>query len=171
MTALVMAAPVPALACETEPDLIPLPGETAEALELRLDKTHEDQWVIRRYLRETHAYEKSSAVYIARVITTSGRSETRALGWATVQPLHAIKGRLVQDKRTLKQANWASCGHYGDGDAVFAPIGEIVFVFEGLPKSEQRPSGIDSIRAADARTSELLDALYQFGRQHPFKVP
>jgi len=41
-------------------------------------------------------------------------------------------------------------------------------VFEGLPKSEARPNGIDSIRTTDARTFELLDPFYQqFGNKNP----
>ena len=161
-----------ALACETEPSLARLPGETSEALEARLDKTHEDQWVIRRYQRETYAFENASAVYIARVVASDrGKSvpgQAPSLPRAVVQPLHAVKGRLPARNKTLVQTNWASCGNYGDGDAASAPVGEIVFVFEGLKRLEQRPNGIDSIRAANARTFELLDPLYQFGSEHPF---
>ena len=162
----------PALACETEPSLVRLPGETAEALETRLDKTHEDQWVIRRYWRESSDYEHAPIVYIARVLV-SDRSPTAPGGAlifprAVVQPIYPIKGRLPTASKTLVQTNLSSCGAYGDGDAASAPVGEIVFVFEGLTKLAQRPNGIDSIRAADARTFELLDPLYQFGSAHPF---
>lgn len=160
----------PVFACETEPDLVRLPGETDEAFEARLDRTHDDQWVIRRYLRETNAFEKSSTVYVARVVEQHrGQlpSEQVTMPWAVVQPLHAIKGTLPRSNRRLSVSALWSCGPYGDGDAAMTPAGTLVFVFEGLPKSEARPNGIDSIRTTDARTFELLDPFYQqFGSKN-----
>lgn len=162
----------PVLACETEPDLVRLPGETADAFEARLEKTHADQWVIRRYLRESKARENASTIYVARVVASNRGKATPnkapALPRVTVQPLHSIRGSLPPVRKTLAHTNWASCGNYGDGDAAWASVGEIVLVFEGLPRSEQRPNGIDSLLASDLRTFELLDPLYQYGSENPF---
>lgn len=164
-----VATATPAFACETEPDLVRLPGETDAAFEARSDKTHKDQWVIRRYLRETNDFEKASAVYVARVVEQHREQlppEKLTMPWAVVQPLHPIKGSLPASNRKLSVTALWSCGPYGDGDAALSPAGTLVFVFEGLPKSEARPNGIDSIRTTDARTFELLDPFYQqFGNK------
>lgn len=169
---LAATAASPALACETEPSLVRLPGETAEAFEARNQKTQADQWVIRKYWRESFAYKHASAVYIARVVTSdrpkSAPGQAPPLDHVTVKFLHAVRGRMPATERKLEVTARASCGNYGDGDAASASVGEIVFVFEGLSKSEQRPNGIDSILAADARTYELLDPLYEFGSEHSF---
>jgi hypothetical protein len=161
---------VPGVACETEPDVAALPGETPEALEARRTQIHTDQWVVRRYLREREAYKAASAIFIARVITSdlskSNPSTTRLPPRVTVQPLHEIKGALPAAHRTLTQTEWTSCGNHGDGDAPWATVGEIVFVFEGLPATQDRPHGIDSIRAVDARTTELLDPLYRWAKDN-----
>lgn len=168
MFALVAASPV--RACETEPDLVRLAGETNDAFEARLDKTHADQWVIRRYVRESSDVEKAPTIYIARVVEADladKSSDRMTMPWAVVQPLRAIKGSLPPSTRRLSVTALWSCGPYGDGDAALSPVGTIVFVFEGLPKSDARPNGIDSIRATDARTFELLDPYYQFATRKP----
>jgi hypothetical protein len=139
-------------------------GESDEAFEARLDKTHDDQWVIRSYLREANAVEKASAIYVARVIqrdVTQSPSDKVTMPWAVVQPLHAIRGSLPPGIRKLAITALWSCGPYGDGDAARSPVGTLVFVFDGMPRSEARPNGIDSIPTTNARTFELLDPFYQ----------
>ena len=84
-----------------------------------------------------------------------------------MQPLGSIKGDLPKQNRKLAMTGQTSCGNRGDGDAAAASIGTLVVVFEGLPKSEWRPNGMDSIRATDARTFELLDPLYAYGKPIP----
>ena len=164
------SATAPAIACETQPDISQLPGETPNEAALRFQKTFADQSIIDAYEREKYGLDHALLIYVAKVIKADvGHFSVPLDVWpsATVQPLAAIKGVLPKMSRHLVITALTSCGLRGDGDAANAALGTIVVVFEGLPKSEWRPNGLDSIRATDARTFELLDPIYPFGKPIP----
>jgi len=157
-------------ACETEPDRFRLPGETVKESEERFDKTHADQWVIRKFQRESGSFERATNVYLAIVLSSvpmdlSG--EKFIYPSSVVQPLLSIKGTLPAAHLKLSLKTPGSCDNIGDGDGVSAKAGAYVIVFEGLPKSNTRPNGIDSILASDALTFEILNPLYHYVVEHP----
>jgi len=164
-----IACAAPVFACETQPDISQLPGETAKDAAQRFQKTFADQGVIQKYERESFGLKNASVIYLATVVRLDRGHQgvglkTSVLPTATVKPLEAIKGSLPKANRELATSGLTSCGDRGDGEATTADIGTIVIVFEGLPKSEWLPNGIDSIRATNARTFELLDPLYPHGK-------
>ena len=157
-------------ACETEPDRFRLPGESETAAEQRFEKTDEDLWVIRSYYRETHSFEQAKRVYLARVLTSVPMDLSGAkyvYPSSVVQPLLAIKGDLPSSSKTLAMKTPGSCDSIGYGDGVSASPGTYVFVFEGLPKTDTRPNGIDSMHANQVRTFELLEPLSRYLESQP----
>ena len=156
----------PLVACETEPDFFILPGETKKQAEDRTEKTHSDQWVIRWYHEENYVTAKAPVIYIGKIVSVVAPKFTGSeITWpsARVQPLKAIKGSLPSSARTLtSKETGGSCGFIGDGDGAWGPVGKLIFVFEGLPKSEHHPNGIQSFNVSAARTFELLDPLAAF---------
>ena len=162
------------MACETAPDISQLPGESQKEAQQRFEETHNDQWVIRRYNREAHSFEKARVIYIARVIATNRGDGVGAKPSSRVQPVESIRGSLPTEQRTLTEVLGHSCSDfgdgYGDGQGSAAKVGTLVIVFEGLPKSEAKPNGIDSLNATSVRTYELLDPLYKHGKDVPDDV-
>lgn len=154
-------------ACEYDIDLARLPGETAEAFQAREERTYSDLEVIRSYTRETADFQQATKVYLGRVLSSNaGRfSDFSILPTAVVRPLLAVKGNLPGEDQTLSDVLWTSCGNHGDGDASRSTKDTLVYVFEGIPNSKIRPRGIDSLRAADVRSYELLTPLYEFGQK------
>lgn len=157
------------VACETAPDISQLPGETVKQAQERFAKTFSDQNVIRDYELETYSFKNATTIYIAKVVSSNrdrlkSDPERPALLATTVQPIRAIKGSLPASGRHLSVSSQTSCGDRGDGEATLASVGTLVVVFEGLPKSDWHPNGINSLIATSARTFELLDPLLEFGK-------
>jgi hypothetical protein len=172
--ATILAISSPTLACETAPSISQLPGETQKETYERFEKTHSEQWVIRRYQRESSSFKMAKSVYLAKVIASSRDQGTSVKPISKVQPIEAIKGTMPIGQRTLAEISNESCSDwgdgYGDGQGSAAKVGTLVIVFEGLPKSEYRPNGIDSLMAESVRTFELLEPLYKHGKEVPEDV-
>jgi hypothetical protein len=155
---------VPACACEWDPFLFQLPGETVEQASERSKKIHPDLEIVHHFHRETQDYETASVIYLARVISRKDddrRYETSAI----VRPLHSLKGALPTRDRTLTgQAAGGLCTDRGDGTGAFGTAGDLVVVFENVPRSENRPRGVDSFPAMEIRSIDLLDKLREFGK-------
>lgn len=157
----------PAQACELDPFLFQLPGETEAEAQERSDKILADHAVTRQYNRERDAFEKATLIYLARVASrTSGHFDPGQDGPSTrVHPLKSLKGSLPSNDRTLiYEVQPGACTDFGDGQGTISPVGTLVVVFEGLPKNRERPRGVDSFRAASIRTIPLLDLLRGYGK-------
>jgi hypothetical protein len=151
-----------------DPFLFQLPGETVEQVKARSKQIRTDHSVVRHYYREKYAFEKASAIYLGRVVSRVDW-DYKVTPWTlpstTVQPIAKFKGALPPtDQRLIDEAQSGTCTDYGDGHGAWAKVGELIVVFVGLPKSRERPNGIDSFRPTDIRTVELLDALRDFGK-------
>ena len=57
----------PAQACETDPFLFQLPGETEAMARERSDKIRTDHAIARQYNREKDAFESATLIYLARM--------------------------------------------------------------------------------------------------------
>ena len=151
-----------------DPFLFQLPGETVEQVKARSKQIRADHSVVRHYYREKYAFENASAIYLARVMSKvdwNYKTTPWTLPATTVQPIAKFKGDLPARNQTLTdEAQSGTCTDYGDGHGAWAKVGDLVVVFIGLPKSQERPNGIDSFRPTDIRIVELLDALRDFGK-------
>ena len=77
----------------------------------------------------------------------------------------ALKGDLPKTRRVLTdEAQAGMCTDVGDGEGSLTAINKLVVVFEGLPKSEHRPRGIDSFRASSVRSVPVLDLMRAHGK-------
>lgn len=156
----------PARACEFDPFLFQLPGETEAKAHERSDKILADNAVKRHFDRESYDFEKSALIYLARVFSrTAGNFASGVLPSTRVRPMASLKGTLPPDDQTLTdEAQSGMCTDIGDGHGARSYIGELVVVFEGLPKTGERPRGIDSFQVGSIRTFELLDRLREYGK-------
>jgi hypothetical protein len=143
-----------------------LPGETVEQANERSERVRTDRSIVHDYERETYDYENATRIYLARVISrTSGSWSEQTLPSTKVRPMHALKGQLPSGDQTLTdEAQSGMCSDVGDGRGAWSQVDDLVVVFEGLPKSEYRPRGVDSFRAQNIRTVELLDRLRDYGK-------
>ena len=151
----------PALACERDSGAVQLPGESKENFEYRMGDILSATSAYYTVSRQTDALENASLAYIA-VVKSSKRASESASGMyeTVVEPRKALKGRLPTKERLLKNPNTGGlCFDAGDGSGANGRPGDIVMVFEGLSKKDDRPNGIDSFLAVELRTIELLDAL------------
>ena len=159
---------LPVSACEQDPFLFQLRGETEADAQERSDKGSEDRSVVEHYQRETDDFEKAIRVYLAKVISrTHGRYEPGnvVLPSTKVRPVTAMKGSLPSEDRILTdEAASGMCSDLGDGEGAFANADDLLIVFEGLPITLERPRGIDSFHARHIRTIPLLDEMRKHGR-------
>jgi hypothetical protein len=164
-TALAFAAlPAPLHACEPEPFLFQLPGESVEAAEDRSSRILADNRILRRAGRENDAFKKAVNIYLARKIDTVVDPRTHARITA-VQPVHAIRGSAPRGQQRLRDDSVSGmCASVGDGDISDLPPGSYLVVFDGLPHDTFRPRGIDSFSVDSLRNGDLLDALTKLGR-------
>ena len=158
----------PALACERDPFLFQLPGETEADANERSDNVRAAFRAIEHANRESYAVQNSTLIYLARVVLkTPGRSTSaeRNLPSTRVRPLASLKGTFASADRTLTdEAASGMCTDIGDGQGALSGVGKLVVVFEGLPKTSERPRGIDSFEAGSIRTVPLLDWLRGHGK-------
>ena len=151
----------PARACERDPYEFRLPEETEAQAKAREKTTAYEQRLGLRFAREARAFEMASDVYVARVVRQFP-SGVVAGKWmpprATIKPIKALKGTFKPGERELiiEADAGIACEDRGDGYAAYATVGTTVVVFEGLPVSQARPRGIDSLPASDIRTVPLL---------------
>ena len=119
------------------------------------------------YLRVEAHMKNAPVVYLARVLQSEDFQRNKFVYHASIQPLKALKGAMP-DKRQLISANQSSCGWAdGDGDATFAKPGELVVIFEGLPKRKERPRGVDSVRMIEVTYGSLLDPVQEWLATQP----
>jgi hypothetical protein len=161
-------ASVRAAACEKDPFIFQLPGESVADAHERSDRVSEVLSVVEEYERETYDFKNAPIVYLARVTSkTEGNASdgVRDLPSTRVQPIAPLKGDLPSRGTTLTdQAASGMCTDVGDGEGSWAEVGKLVVVFEGLPKSQHRPRGVDSFSASPIRTVALLDLLRAHGK-------
>jgi hypothetical protein len=163
-----LAFATPVMACEQDPFLFVLPGESLSVAKKRSKAIESDRDVIRSYHREEYAAENAKAIYLGRVVSSEETTYMK-LPWTVpstkVEPTKSLKGELPRDRQQLiDEAQTGTCTHYGDGHGAWAKVGDLVVVFVGLPTSAARPNGIDSLMPSEIRTIGLLDALRAAGR-------
>ena len=155
---------VPAQACEPEPFLFQLPGETVDAAEERSTTILADNKVFRRVDRENDAFKKARNIYLARIVATTEDPRTRDR-ITEVRPVGAIRGSAPSANQRLRDHGTRGlCATVGDGDISYLPRGTYVVVFDGLPHDTYRPRGIDSFAVDSVRNADLLGALMKFGK-------
>ena len=160
----VCVASAEAQACEYDPFLFQLPGETVELAQSRSDRIMADASVLRRVDREEGAFKRASNIYLARKVATLNDPKTKD-ALITVRPVHSVRGSLPRGVQTLRFDYGFSgmCGSVGDGDTRHLSDGSYLIVFEGLPRNEYRRRGIFSIDVNLVQNTSLLDALRSFG--------
>ena len=158
-----------AVACEFEPWLFQLPGETEQATRDRSDQIMRDGGAVRHFAREEFDLKNAKTIYVARVIASSRGQGIDAQPMSTIEVVDVISGKPTSTRRTLVETRERGCSNWGDGDGdgqgVGAPVGELVIVFEGLPRSTELPNGTDSVRATSVRHVELLERLSKYGKE------
>lgn len=158
----------PALACEIDPFLFQLPGETESDAHERSDQMIDDHEVVSLYNRELSNFENAKTVYLARVVQRQPGSYTSGrvtLPSSRVHPIVSLKGAMPPEDRTLTgEGAGGMCTDVGDGFGAFSEVGSLVVVFEGVPKTFIRPRGLDSFQAKAIRTIPLLDELRKHGK-------
>jgi hypothetical protein len=158
-------------ACEKDPFLFLLPGETETDAVKRSEQIRSDFSIVERVDRESWAFEHAKTIYLSRILSrslgelSSDSSKWIALPSTRIQPIHALKGQLPSTDETLTdEAESGMCTDIGDGHGSWSNENELVVVFVGLPKTQYRPRGIDSFKVSEIRTPELLDKLREFGK-------
>jgi hypothetical protein len=161
-------APVRAAACEKDPFIFQLPGESEADAHERSDRVRKDLSVVESYERESYDFKNASRIYLARVVSrTSGSFDgnVKILPSTRVHAIAALKGDLPSTERILTdQGESGMCTDVGDGEGSWTEVNKLVVVFEGLPKSEYRPRGMDSFGASSIRTVPLLDLMRVHGK-------
>ena len=158
------ALPTRAAACEYDPFLFQLPGETAQTAEARSDRILSDYAIIHRASRQAYAYQKAKAIYLGRKLSTTRDPNSHA-EVTTVRPIGAIRGPLPKGLQKLRDdAASGMCDTVGDGDVSDLAAGTYVVVFEGLPEDSYRRRGKDSFDVSAIRNTDLLDAVRKFGK-------
>jgi len=166
--AICIAFTAPAMACEQDPFLFVLPGESLSIAQERSKSIGSDLDIIRSYDREEYAAGNAKAIYLGRVVSSEETTYMK-LPWKVpsteVEPIKSLKGELPKGHQQLiDEAQSGTCIDYGDGHGAWAKVGDLVVVFVGLPISDARPNGIDSLMPNEIRTISLLDALRAAGR-------
>ena len=127
-----------------------------------------DHETVRLYNRELATFQNATTIYLGRVVARTRGSYIAGNVTdpsTTVRPIAPLKGAPASDDRVLTgEAAGGLCTDRGDGLGAFADNGDLVVVFEGLPKSDDRPRGIDSFQAKAIRTISLLDELRKHGK-------
>jgi len=164
-----LTAASPAFGCEKDSPTARLPGYSDQQAEDRAYKLWSDWDVIWHYNRTKALIDEASAIYLARV----SRVESVKDGildrfTTTVEPLSAIKGVKPVESQTLQGTTPSSCdAANGDGDGVYTGKEDLIIVFEGVAKRDDRPRGIDSVRVSETRNIELLDQVQAWLNSQP----
>ena len=110
-------ASTPVVACEVDPFLFLLPGETELTAQMRSNRISSDHRTVQQYEREKRDLEKAEAIYLARVEErTLGDFKSRIPPSTSIRPIHALKGSLPLGLRTLTdQDEGGMCSDVGDG--------------------------------------------------------
>jgi hypothetical protein len=156
--------PTPGMACEIDTGAVRLPGESEEEYSKREYQILRDKGAHYNVSRQSAAFEEARTIYVAVVKSSASSLVSSSSQYeAIVEPKRAIRGSLPSEDRRLVNPNTGGmCFEAGDGSGANAAPGEIVVVLEGLSKTEWRPNGIDSFRATESPTYELLEALAKY---------
>ena len=150
-----------ASACERDPYEFKLPEETGAQAKAREKKTSDEQRVGVLFDREMRAFETATSIYVGQVVRQSPAGSV-AGKWSpprtVIRLAKAVKGTPnLRERELISEADAGGwCEDRGDGYAAYAPVGTTVVVFEGLPVTQRRPRGIDSLMASQIRTAPLL---------------
>jgi len=159
----------PAIACEYVTWPFQLPGETEKDARERSEQILSDQLTNTHFRREEFDLKNAKTIYIARVVSNNREQDVRIRPAAMIEAVEAIKGKLPTGTRSLAETEQHSCSNWGDGhgdgEGTAAPVGSLIIVFEGLPKSQDKPNGVDSLRATSIRSGALLDRLSKYGKE------
>jgi hypothetical protein len=163
-----IAASSSAHACEYDPFLFQLSGETVQEAQKRSDQIFSDYRIKQHFDREKIDFDSAALVYLGRVVST-GRTTSNAgrkgLPFTSVHPLTSFRGKLPKANEMLvDELEGGMCSDVGDGLGADRSVGDLVVVFEGVPKTEFRPRGVDSFQVSSIRTLELLDWLRKQGK-------
>lgn len=164
-----------AQACERDSFLFQLPGESEAVAEKRSDQIDEDYRIKEHFEREDRDFKAAKIIYLARVISRAPIVSSTGLTGSstTVRPIASFRGTLPSSDETLQDSGEAGgmCTDIGDGRGAMSSVGDLVVVFEGLPKELKnpygfidRPRGKDSFDVSSIRTIELLDWLRDQGK-------
>lgn len=157
-----------ARACEVDPFLFQLPGETLADAQERSAQTWADHKTVQLYNRELASAENATTIYVGRIVAQRQGSYVPGKltdPSTTVRPILSLRGKPSSGDRVLTgERAGGLCSDRGDGFAAFANVNDLVVVFEGLPRSVDRPRGIDSFGAKAIRTVPMLDELRKHGQ-------
>lgn len=164
LATLAIAAASPAYGCEHiwEQETPKLPGETDAEYSNRLNRFADEVRAAYFFNEQGSRLRDAKSAFLAIVEDVSIVDEKKGLRKAVVRPLVSITGELPKQNLTLADEFLTSCGMTGDGDATQAKKSALVFVFASLSGLPNRPRGIDSIMAIDARHPLLTHALYEY---------
>lgn len=162
--ATLLAATSSAEACEMDSGAVQLPNETTKDFEYRAGEVLSARFAELAIKREEWAYRNAPVAYFAMVKSSANPLESKSGFYeAEVQPKKSLKGTIPTENRKLLNPNTGGlCEDEGDGGGASGRTGSLVLVFEGLPKSESRPNGIDSFEARQVRSRTLLDAIAKY---------
>jgi hypothetical protein len=159
-------------ACERDPFLFQLPGESEAVAAKRSEQIGSDYRVQEHFERENQDFETAKLIYLARVVSRSAPGP-RGVGPSTVvHPIAAFRGTLPSNNQTLQDMGATGmCTDIGDGKGAWGAVGDLIVVFEGLPEGlknaygfNARPHGKDSFDVSSIRTVDLLDWLRDQGK-------
>jgi hypothetical protein len=154
----------PSRACQYDPFLFQLRGETEDQARARSAEIFADFRVKERLDREQHDFHSAERIYLALVVPNR-LADTAGFPSTRVRPLSSFKGALPTEELNLVDQTLAGiCTDMGDGLGVKSAAGNLVVVFEGMPKTAYRPRGVDSFQVSSIRTVALLDWLRKLGK-------
>ena len=157
-------------ACETDPFLFQMPGETVAQANERSKQIADSFDIFEHYERELGGFDKAKSVYLGKVISRQEGTLTadkQILPSTVVRPVKSLKGPLPKGDRTLTDQAWLAsgmCSDVGDGEGATADVGKLIVVFEGVPKTQYRLNGLDSFALGSIRTVPLLDLVRAQGK-------
>jgi hypothetical protein len=133
---------------------VAIPGASDAERKARYDAYEHDEDVIQAYEHERTAIEGVWEVYLATVKRRSADQKTPGAFSLTVQPVWQVRGLLPKETRTVQEGPLSSCA-YRWRQLRGTKVGDLIIVFEN-------PGSIVGMKADDARTGELVDAITQY---------
>ena len=148
-----------ALACDTSPDLVRIPGATEAEAERRYEAYERDTDIILAFEREKLAVEGSWKVYLAEIETVTEDPARKSVTAYRVKPVWQVRGLLPQELQTLEVPSGnVSCASRGSRPLRRVEPGALLIVFES-------PGSRHGMSAEDARSGELVDAISMYALQ------
>ena len=142
-----------AFACDTSPDLERIPGATDAEHEYRYNAYERDQETILAFESETRSIENSWKVFLGKVEMVTEASEKKNIRTVRVKPVWQVRGLLPAGPKTVDEGPLSSC--HRDRQLRGSKTGDLIIVFES-------PGSIGAMRAEQARSGELIDAITMY---------